>query len=748
MINRLIRFLFYLLIFVTPFVMASFTSELFEFNKMMFIYFLTTLILSVWIFKMIAAKKIIIKKTFLDIPILLFLGTQILSTIFSIDRHTSFFGYYGRFNGGLLSIISYIVLYYAFVSNLPAGRQVLEKILSLSLISSFIVILWGLPGKFGYDFSCLLFTGNFTNSCWTDQFRPAERMFSTLGQPNWLGAYLAIHFFIALYFFVKEVFKSNQNSLTNIFFGFYLLLNFVAILFTRSRSALFAVISGLVLFGFYCYFKLKKHMTRVVTIKLAILIFVLFMGILVFKTGIQKIDKFISFPIYFKAIESTYEVVRGLQQKSKNAQNSEKSLNSGVTESGDIRKIVWEGAVDLGLRYPIFGTGVETFAYSYYYTRPQKHNLTSEWDFLYNKAHNEYLNYFATTGFVGLGSYILMIGGVIYVMLNSFQHLRSKNQIPKPIRQAQGKQVRDDKEQYQITNYQLPMIFLLLSYLTILITNFFGFSTTTVNLFFYLIPAFAAVLNSNDEKDGEISFHAFNKIQWVKIGGLCLILVAALIYLIRYYLADVKYAQGDNLAKIGEHQKAVPFYNEALNLRNDHVYQDKLSYALANVAFLASYQKEVDLSNRMMNLSAMLNQSSLQSSPYNVLYWKTKAKNYYLYYQITLKKKDLDAGIEALKQAEKLSPTDPKIPYSLAIFYSLLEEENLSNEEKQNFQVESMGEIDKAIDLKPDYRDGYFLKGQLLKKAGKFDEAKEVFDLILRNLNSQDAEVKRELETL
>jgi len=38
--------------------------------------------------------------------------------ILSLDPHTSIWGYYSRFNGGLLSIISYIFLYFAFVSNL------------------------------------------------------------------------------------------------------------------------------------------------------------------------------------------------------------------------------------------------------------------------------------------------------------------------------------------------------------------------------------------------------------------------------------------------------------------------------------------------------------------------------------------------------------------------------------------------------------------------------------------------------
>src|SRR5690606_34366285 len=63
----------------------------------------------------------------------------------------------------------------------------------------------------------------------------------------------------------------------------------------------------------------------------------------------------------------------------------------GGTDSGKIRQIVWQGAVDIWKANPVFGSGVETFAYAYYLHRPADHNLTSEWDYLYNKAHNEYL---------------------------------------------------------------------------------------------------------------------------------------------------------------------------------------------------------------------------------------------------------------------------------------------------------------------------------------------------------------------
>ena len=71
----------------------------------------------------------------------------------------------------------------------------------------------------------------------------------------------------------------------------------------------------------------------------------------------------------------------------------------------------------MALKYPLFGTGVETFAYSYGFVRPIAHNLTSEWDYVYNKAHNEYFNYLALTGFLGLGAYLGFIAVfIIYVL--------------------------------------------------------------------------------------------------------------------------------------------------------------------------------------------------------------------------------------------------------------------------------------------------------------------------------------------
>ncbi|PIX68484.1 hypothetical protein COZ40_03015, partial [Candidatus Roizmanbacteria bacterium CG_4_10_14_3_um_filter_39_13] len=114
--SSIIKYLYYILFFVLPFIVLPVNSELFEFNKMLFIYTIASLIFGIWLLRCLQVNKVLIKKTVFDIPLLLFLSSQIISTLLSIDQHTSFFGYYGRFNGGLLSTIVYIFLYYGFVS--------------------------------------------------------------------------------------------------------------------------------------------------------------------------------------------------------------------------------------------------------------------------------------------------------------------------------------------------------------------------------------------------------------------------------------------------------------------------------------------------------------------------------------------------------------------------------------------------------------------------------------------------------
>lgn len=702
------------LLLITPLIMSSATSELFEFNKMLIIYLGAILVVFFWGLEMIVHKKLIFKKTLLDIPIAVFLISQLLSTIFSIDVHTSLFGYYGRFNGGLISIIAYLILFYGFVSH--ADHRFVQRLLTFSLIASFGVILWGLPGHFGYDLSCFVFLGQLNNACWTDQFRPAERLFSTLGQPNWLGAYLAVNFFIGLYFLFRQnsAGKDIRSKLPIALIYVYLFFNFTTLLFTRSRSALASVLTGVFIFvGYALYAKRKMLKEFNFGSKIVLFLALVLVCVLVFKTGITKIDI----------------VLRpwSLVNPSRGPVASPKTPPSGVTESLDIRKIVWKGAVDLGMKYPFFGSGVETFAYAYYFVRPLEHNMTSEWDYLYNKAHNEYLNYFATTGFFGILAYLILIAASLFLFLRF---------------------IKQERRPFS------PTLFLLLAYLTILITNFFGFSTSTINLFFYLLPAVSIVLSTRSEKpdDKELKSlkvpRSFGVSQGLTATTLSVGALFCLFFLYNYFRSDVLYAQADAESKGGNYQQAAQLTDRALRLHYEHVYQDKLSYLLANLAFIASYEKQSELAGQLMRLSDAYNKQTLAASPKNVLYWKTRAKNDYLFYQVTLNKSYIQNAIDALEEAKKNSPTDAKISYSEALMYSLYGDELKEDAEKVKYKNRAFQEIDRSIGLKPNYRDSYFLKGQLLKKYGKKDEAKRVFEFILSSINSADTEAKKELESL
>lgn len=711
--SNTIKYLYYILFFILPFVVLPVNSELFEFNKMLFIYTIASLILGVWILHCLQENKFIIKKTPFDIPLSLFFVSQLASTLFSIDQHTSFFGYYGRFNGGLLSTGVYIFLFYGFVTYISENiHNTIRNIFKISIVSSILVVLWGLPGKFNHDLSCLLFTSKFDNSCWTAQFRPAERMFSTLGQPNWFGAYLAITFFISIFlFFSTSKKKATIIALLGMFFSY------TGILLSRSRSSLVSIVPGIIILGiYYLVLYINKHNLLTSFKKKAFIVGI--GGFLVLtvlcQTGIPRIDTILTLS-FLKKNNAKVVVPQPTKPPEKNL-----VYVGGVTESLDIRKIVWGGAWELGSQYPLFGSGVETFGYAYYSVRPQSHNMTSEWDYLYNKAHNEYLNLLATTGWFGLVSFLILLLWIFYYLFQV---------------------IKNNRNDFTLVLFYLSLIGMISS---ILITNFFGFSISVINVYWYMIIAWLVVYQ---EKKIHIK-DSVNNVSISKVGISLVITLWLINGIYSYWLADYKYAQSEIAIKGNNSGVAVNLLQEALKLRDEHVYQDKLSYALAQYAFVASYQKEKEKSAQIIGAAEDLNLKSIQSSSQNVLYWKTRVKNQFIFYQMSLDKKYLFTGLSALEEATKLAPTDPKIPYFAATYYSLLYDDEKNTTQKKIYLDNSMMSIGTALSLKNDYGDAYYLKIQLLRKYGMKMEAKELLEWYIPRYAPDNEELKKELNSL
>ena len=632
--TSIVQFLISILFFFTPLIFTSISSELFEVPKIYFVYLSTLLITLFHLFNYLKGKTVLFSKNNLTIPLLIFFSTQLISTIFSVDIHTSIFGYYSRLNGGLLSLSVYLLLF--LILPLYFTPKFRDKIVNLILISGFLVSTFGILEHFGID-----------KHLWVQDVQ--SRVFSTLGQPNWLAAYLCILLPFALHKFLFAKTFLQKFSFLFLVSNFY-----ICLLFTKSKSGLIAAIISLAI---YLIIKLFQK-TNFFLLAIPLLIFL--SSSLIISNPIK--DFFIK-PKISKPV----------------SQNT--SLN--ITPSEDIRKIVWQGSLDLWRAFPLFGTGPETFGFTYYWTRPASHNLTSEWDFLYNKAHNEYLNYLATTGTFGFLSYLVLI---IFFLISVF-----------------------------------PSPFIFAAFISILITNFAGFSVIITSLFFFLLPIFtctdrALLCPSNQKTPPKLK--PKSKIFYFIFIPLFLFLISKIL---SFFLADIAYNQSQIAYNRGLYDSSQKYINTALSLRpKEALYH---SQAALDAAKLKDAPRAITHSNLALSLS-----------PASTNLWKERAQVFSELSQINPDYFSL--AIEALKNTVRLAPTDAKSFYLLGKFYEAVSKTDLAID---NYK--------QALTLKANYDHASFALGELYFNQKNYPEAKKYFDITLQYAPT-NSEAKEYLEKI
>lgn len=622
--TKLIKYTILSLFFFIPLTFSFKNFELFEFPKMILIYSFTSILLIQHILNHLFNNTPLLSKNRLTFIFLIFLFSQILSTIFSIDRHMSFFGYYSRFNGGLLSIICYFILFQ--ILSVYIDKDFTQKIINISIISSILVCLYAVTQHYGID-----------KNLWVQDVQ--NRVFSTFGQPNWLAAYLSIIICFVLY----QI--DQTTSILNLKSYIIFLICFVSLLFTKSKSGLIAVSFPLAYFFF-------KTINRKLFSHSLILFLLILTPILIFENPIKQI---------FLPQQDTFLIDELKIEDSKTEQFN-------ITASQDIRKIVWQGALNLWKKFPILGSGLETFAISYYWVRPVSHNLTSEWDFLYNKAHNEYLNYAATTGSIGIISYLLLI---------IFSLLSLKNQ---------------------------P--YLLLAYLTILVTNFAGFSVVVTSLYFFLIPVFA--------QSEYIKTPQTKSPKPIKL-LLVILLIIPLYFLyfsVNYYLADRHYFLSNQYLKKYPQNSLVEISKSVKLLPNQPEYQIQYAQVVSNIA---SSSNDNTYSQKAIN--ALVKAEEI--SPFHPNYLKKSA-------QILFNLGQTKTAIDLIKKTSLLAPTDAKTFYILATFYQSTDQIDLA---KTAYQ--------KAIDLKSNYDHAHMGLAQIyldeLNYQASLDHFQSAYDINPKN---------------
>lgn len=731
---------------VVPLFFLVKNEEIFEFNKMLLTYGIVSLILTIWGTKTIFDKKLTLQKTPFDRWIILFFLSQLISTALSIHPQTSIYGYYTRFHGGLLSTICYIVIFYAAATFIQ--KKHFKTVIAFVLTGAFIAAMYAFPEHFGHSPSCLILnpweqtvvTENgqsitkslplsevFNASCWIQDVQ--SRVFGTFGQPNWLAAYLILLTPLAYAL-------TLQRKLAYKLVGFFLTALFLSTtLFTQSRSGFLGLALGTVIFfGLMTIHFLKKTSRRssqMMTTGGLLVSIAIVLGIFGSPFSPKISDFFAKPEATVQADIPTHTVDR---------------LEAGGTDSGEIRRIVWEGAINVWKRYPLFGSGVETFAYSYYKDRPLAHNMVSEWDFLYNKAHNELLNFLATTGIFGLGTYLLFQAVVSWFLLR--QAVLSENEDEKILSAA-----------------------ILSGLMALHVSNFFGFSTVTVTILMYLLPGLiisqiadgkqihwqlfafskASTKEGKDAKKSWLSeffsqklfkpksneyFEGVSPWQWFSISVVSMAGIFLLLRTFSIWLADHNYAQSKEAYKNSDLNTALNKIKVAIELSpQEALYFDLYSRIAGQYALAAVEQNEPELGNNLAESAIQASNTSLILNPVHLNFYKSR--NQLLVTLAQVQPEFYDSALQTLRAAEELSPTDAKLPYFEGVI--------LQAQDKKDEAVEK---LKKSIEMKPNYEAARFLLAQILETKQDNAGAKEQYQYILEKISPNNEQVKTRMEAI
>ncbi len=315
--------------------------------------------------------------------------------------------------------------------------------------------------------------------------------------------------------------------------------------------------------------------------------------------------------------------------------------------------------------------------------------MTSEWDFLYNKAHNEYLNVAAGAGLLGLLAYLYFH---LVVFLAAF------TRVPK------SKKINQDQDLTSRAYY--PVLGATITGFAI--TNFFGFSVIPVYFMMIIIAALGYTLNKPVDTQ-----RSFPPLMWLAIPVL-------LIYPYVLFVADAKYAKGKAYFDAGDQKVAIPLLKRAVALRPGlDLYHATLGESYATVGQVDLVRSETEI-NRKLN-------------PHHLNFYKSRAKSYLTL--ATIDSSFTQPAAQELEKARALAPTDPKLAYNLALVYSRLD--RLADAETQ---------LKDSIALKPNYAEPYYARTLIYEQDKKTDLIPDLLKNARANLSTYSGALRDKME--
>src|SRR3989441_2657378 len=352
--------------FLLPLALLPNIVDEFVLRKLLLARLLIAVLLVLLLMRWFVRGAVTWKRTLLDLPLLAFIGSAALSTVFAINRNVAIFGTYDRWEG-LLTIVMYALVFWLTVQLLsgePDARGLTWSLLLSGYVIAAVAILQSAFGVLG---------GGYFHGA-NNIIRPDV----TLANPDFLGIFLAMLLPVA---FAKLV--SRRPITTRILAANLLAVLFLGLLATFTRAAWIGAVVGVVV-------------------------------VLVLRRGGFHIWPFV---ISASVLAVGFATLAGIAaaRPSSGGGGIGQALITRIASIADLgsgtqnkRIATWGDTLPLIASRPIVGYGPDTFGLVY----PQFERINQRF-VLWDKPHQDALGVGASQGIIGLLAYLWIIVAVV-----------------------------------------------------------------------------------------------------------------------------------------------------------------------------------------------------------------------------------------------------------------------------------------------------------------------------------------------
>jgi len=377
MYSRIIKFNIYTLVFLLPLFFLPFSYEAFEFNKQYLLFFLVSLSVLAWLAKMVLVdKELRFRTSPLDVFVLVFLAAAVLSAVFSVDKSSSLFGFYGRFSDGMIGLLSLAAFYFLITNNAGVGKDAtsgtIDKIIKVFLFSVSLVVLSGYFSIFGVWLKL--------NGILSLPPIMLQTFFNTTsGSMEGLAVFLAV----VSVFLIGRILVSAG----------------------KSRN----VVNYLLVIAIFPLLAIIDFNPAWLTIFLSL---ILFLAVVLRKRTFKEDINKLLLPILFIVLSLVFLFINASDMQGavlKYYLPQEQVLQQGTSWS-----VALKSATE-NVKSAFLGSGPGTFHYGFAKFRPLELNQKDFWQFRFDRPASHLAEVLGTTGFIGLLSYAALLAIFLFI---------------------------------------------------------------------------------------------------------------------------------------------------------------------------------------------------------------------------------------------------------------------------------------------------------------------------------------------